>query len=239
MKQFFLFMSIIFCITAFACKEKKQPDSGKTGGKKTVTFKTVTAKGGLRMRGAPSTKGAITGLLPESTMVKVIKESGADITIAGKTGKWTKVDFNGKKGWVFGGFLKNATDPGLENVPDSKIDVSAIMGKNCGFKLKPDEYADEVTFTIKKDNTFTAECLLHGSGKAKVTGTYSQLPDPTVWRYRLKGTAKALHIAEKARRYTDKFNKGSLVINKKNGKLVGTIKGIPHCTDFSDRELVY
>ncbi len=225
-----LTLSLIFLTT---CKNNSGKKTEKTPN---IITKKVTAKGGLRMRNAPNTKGKIVGLIPEHGNVTQIKESGKELTIAKKTGKWTYVNFKGKKGWVFGGFLVASK---MTNVPDPEIKLSAITGKSISLKLTPEEMADSIDFKLMANSVFTASCLLHGSGEAKIKGNYSQLPDGTVWRFTLKGVSNILHVSDKAKRYTKKFSSGSLVINKANGKLIATIKGLPGCEDFSDKELLY
>jgi uncharacterized protein YgiM (DUF1202 family) len=65
----------------------------------------VTADVGLNMRAAPDLKAEKIGLIPYGEKVKLIEETGDRITISGATGKWSKVQWKGKTGWVFGGFL--------------------------------------------------------------------------------------------------------------------------------------
>lgn len=95
--------------------------------------KYVMAAGGLRMRDAASAKGKKLGTIPEETAVEVIEETGKPLTISDKTGKWTKVKWDGKEGWVFGGFLVTKKEleetkkkhPLLRSIPDHL--VKAVM----------------------------------------------------------------------------------------------------------------
>jgi hypothetical protein len=70
------------------------------------TVKRVVPAEGLNLRSKPSTKGAIIALIPFADEVSVIEESGAEETLVGRSGRWTKVSWNGKTGWVFGGLLR-------------------------------------------------------------------------------------------------------------------------------------
>ncbi|MBE7439618.1 MAG: SH3 domain-containing protein [Spirochaetales bacterium] len=63
------------------------------------------------MRASADAAGEIIVVIPTSSEVLVIEESGNDISIGGKKGKWTKVRFEGHSGWVFGGFLSLAPKP--------------------------------------------------------------------------------------------------------------------------------
>ena len=65
----------------------------------------VNAGGGLRMRVAPSTEAERVLTIPDKASVAVIETEGPEIELAGTRGKWTKVDYAGNQGWVFGGFL--------------------------------------------------------------------------------------------------------------------------------------
>ena len=52
--------------------------------------------------------------------MKLLEEKGEDISLAGTTGKWSKVDWNGKTGWVFGGFLS-------EKKPNKQLSLNKIL----------------------------------------------------------------------------------------------------------------
>lgn len=65
----------------------------------------VQTAAGLTMREQPGTSGKSIAVIPDGSTVKIIDKGSAEETISGKTGFWYKVDWNGKKGWVFGGFL--------------------------------------------------------------------------------------------------------------------------------------
>ncbi len=78
--------------------EKKEP---------VITEKSrkIISKGGLRMRDAPDITGNKIAVIPRGDIVELLEESGERITISGATGKWSKVSWKNKTGWVFGGFL--------------------------------------------------------------------------------------------------------------------------------------
>ncbi len=65
----------------------------------------IISKGGLRMRDAPDISGTKIGVIPRGEIVELLEESGETITISGATGKWSRVKWKNKTGWVFGGFL--------------------------------------------------------------------------------------------------------------------------------------
>lgn len=57
------------------------------------------------MRETPEVSGKYILTIPDGTATKIIVESGSEIEVSGKSGKWTQVEYAGKVGWVFGGFL--------------------------------------------------------------------------------------------------------------------------------------
>ncbi|MCB1172494.1 MAG: SH3 domain-containing protein [Leptospiraceae bacterium] len=65
----------------------------------------VAANSGLVVRDAPNTKGKKLGVLPFGSEVNVVKQAPDQVSIGGKHGRWTQIDFEGTQGWVFGGFL--------------------------------------------------------------------------------------------------------------------------------------
>ncbi len=71
----------------------------------TDTVRWITADVGLNMRASPDLNAKKIGLIPYGEKVQLIEETGDAITISGATGKWSKVEWKDKTGWVFGGFL--------------------------------------------------------------------------------------------------------------------------------------
>ncbi len=65
----------------------------------------VTADVGLNMRVSPELKAKKIGLIPYGEQVLLMEETGNLITISGATGKWSKIKWKGKIGWVFGAYL--------------------------------------------------------------------------------------------------------------------------------------
>jgi len=65
----------------------------------------VEAAAGLTMREQPGTSSKSIVVIPSGSTVKVLNKGNLEETIAGKTASWYEVEWNGHKGWVFGGFL--------------------------------------------------------------------------------------------------------------------------------------
>lgn len=76
----------------------------------------VDAGAGLRMRSSADTGAAVILTIPNGSQVAVLEIAEPQIEISGKTGRWTKVQYQGKEGWVFGGYLsasKPAASPAI------------------------------------------------------------------------------------------------------------------------------
>ena len=108
---------------------QSQPAENQTSQKTAVT----TARDGLRLRAAPGLRAKIKGLIPHNSPVRVLQERGRRVSIQGKKGRWTKVNWNGSTGWVFGGFLQPVGPPRLViDSPSSgwiAADVITIRGR--------------------------------------------------------------------------------------------------------------
>jgi len=70
----------------------------------------VKCENGLRVRDLPSLLGEKIALIPNGDEVTILEEKNKKITISGKTGRWSKVNWNSKMGWVFGGYLIKSSD---------------------------------------------------------------------------------------------------------------------------------
>lgn len=70
----------------------------------------VDSPGGLNMRDQPSLEGTHITTLPGGDRVMLLREEGDLLTIGGRTGRWSLVEWkNSTQGWVFGGFLGEPT----------------------------------------------------------------------------------------------------------------------------------
>lgn len=67
----------------------------------------VAVKDGLNMREEPSPSGKKMLTIPYRQEVQKLEEGPESFTIDKTEGKWTKVTWKGKTGWVFGGFLSS------------------------------------------------------------------------------------------------------------------------------------
>jgi hypothetical protein len=98
MKALKIFL-LLLVVVSVSVSSKENSSAGK---------RIVDARDGLRMRETAGASGKIITVIPYKGEVLFISEKNESVTIGGITGKWTEVEWNGKRGWVFGGFLKNA-----------------------------------------------------------------------------------------------------------------------------------
>lgn len=92
-------------IAANSAENMGDSGSNMDGGGSAFGEAKVEAAAGLTMREQPGTASKSIGVIPNGSTVKIIQKGDVEETIAGKTSVWYQVEWNGSKGWVFGGFL--------------------------------------------------------------------------------------------------------------------------------------
>ena len=86
--------------------EAVNPDMNNTGDQGTSLGEaTVHTAAGLTLREQPSTSSRAIIIIPDGNTVRITGKGTTEETIAGKTSVWYMIEWNGNKGWVFGGFL--------------------------------------------------------------------------------------------------------------------------------------
>lgn len=95
----------------------------------------VQAEGGLRMRDSADTNANVILTIPNSSQVTVLETKEPQFEISGKSGKWTKVKYQDKEGWVFGGFLseRNPLDR-----PPSVLTTEELFRSFTSYRLTKD-----------------------------------------------------------------------------------------------------
>ena len=114
MKTKFLIIAIIAIAVLVGCNRRGTNEAtgnvGQATGETNKMF--VNATAGLRVRTAP-VDGDVIGLLNNLQEVTVLEVADNEVVIDGTRGKWTLVESGNLKGWVFGGFLKTASEQAL------------------------------------------------------------------------------------------------------------------------------
>lgn len=101
MKQILAFFLIFISILVWNCAsvEKVEP-------RKIEKVMKVHAGGGLRLRISPNIEAKKIDLVPDGDVVETFGETGEIEIQDGKQGRWVKVKWKRKEGYVFGGFLE-------------------------------------------------------------------------------------------------------------------------------------
>lgn len=95
----------IFCLLILSCKEETVEFKEQKIKVSIDKVRWVTSKSGLRFRRNPGLSAERLGLIKYNEKVIFIEEEKNEIVVAGKKGKWTKINYNNITGWVFGAFL--------------------------------------------------------------------------------------------------------------------------------------
>ncbi|MBL8019598.1 MAG: SH3 domain-containing protein [Leptospirales bacterium] len=172
------------------CKKKKS--SVKTE----VRF--VAASDGLRMRSTPTLNGEKITTIGNGAKVKVLEE-GDVFEVDGLKSNWYKIEFAGKEGWAFGGYLTRPT-----------MDVESGSEKFMGlWKGKMDCQGKHTHLKVHPDHTFTGWIMSGPAGAActgeDIQGTWA-MADKTM-----------CFMREKAERSCYDQEKGQLMANEEKG----------------------
>lgn len=128
--------------------------------------KIVNAQGGLRMRETSDTSGKVISIIPDKSEVSVIETTGSEIEISGKKGKWTKVSFENKEGWIFGGFLiQNIASSGKTSIPIEVYSKHYISSHGLNSELGENDIG---VLTISENQVQILACK--GGGLHKIVG---------------------------------------------------------------------
>lgn len=87
---------------------------------------------GTTMNDTPAVDGTKITFVPFMAKVFIVEENAVEETIGGKTGKWVKVEWNGKAGWIFSGAVTQVRpfeEPELELNKD-KAELIGNIWKN-------------------------------------------------------------------------------------------------------------
>ena len=115
---------LLFLASLAACSEASRPDAS------TEDLMKASANGGLRLRAEPNLEAKRLGLIPDGTLVKKLGEHGEVIEIAGKKGKWIKIQWDELSGYAFGAFLVPVDGAGNQAAADAeKVPADVIQAR--------------------------------------------------------------------------------------------------------------
>lgn len=149
------FINLICFATLFAMAACGGDDSGS--GIKMY----VIAGSGLLIRADPDTNSSRLGLVPYGKQVEVLGQSEKRMTIGGKSGHWTKISYENKTGWSFGGYL-SATPPAAKKKL-SKCDRLEICLSKCEDQYPSEEQIGQYTGCFANCEQTIAEASTCGS----------------------------------------------------------------------------
>ena len=65
----------------------------------------VLAVSGLNLRESPDLNGKVVAKVPFGQKVKFLEDTGQELTVGNLSGHWTKVQYQGKVGYLFDAYL--------------------------------------------------------------------------------------------------------------------------------------
>jgi hypothetical protein len=163
--KYLTLLFFVFTFLFFACSGEKESAADKD----TITYtgkaqpRWVNAEAGLHIRDKASIDGNVIGAIPYAEKVMLLYEEDKLETIDGIAGKWSKIRWQEKEGWVFGGFLQKEE---IKIINSSKPKVQ-LMGR---YDLVDDPYHSQY-IDFKNDNT-CIYILNYCQGFGEVAGTY-------------------------------------------------------------------
>ena len=100
--------------------------------------------------------------VPWKEKVEMLEETGNAVTISGATGKWTKIKWNDKTGWAFGGFL--TPNPSRESSdPLHEFDGTWVV--HCGTKTSHTAKMANVWKSASEHNEFPVTIYIGIAGR--------------------------------------------------------------------------
>lgn len=116
LSYFSIFALVFFSFSS--CKKNQQDVQNFTETKSLGDIKYISALKGIDLKQEPDEKSVTMDHIPFMGSVKPLEEKADDVYLLKRYGKWTKVNWNDKTGWIFGGYLSNF------NVIDLKVKVA-------------------------------------------------------------------------------------------------------------------
>jgi hypothetical protein len=167
----FILVAASISILFFDCRKK---DSSESLG---VTPETrdarVTASSGLRMHTLPDVKSETIVTIPYSSDVAILEEKNEILSIDGAEGRWTRVDYDGKSGWVFSAWLISGKDGTVGNVSEDDLvglwlidDIRENSVTNpSGITRYSTDIGGHDFYEFKNDGTYSSGIYATGCGE--------------------------------------------------------------------------
>ena len=118
-----VFILAIMAASIAACKREAGPAQSQQ-----EKYAVVKASGGLNMRSAPTVSAERLMSLPAGSRVKIVSFSEKKEKVGKTEDFWAQVEFEGKRGWVFNGFLEEEAASVSGNSASTRLEVrSQVM----------------------------------------------------------------------------------------------------------------
>ena len=105
----------------------------------------IDAPDGMRMREQPDSSSNTVTVIPSFSKVLLIEETGEEMTLQDHTGRWSFIEWDGQRGYVFGGYLSK------EKIAPPLSQTGFYYGK---YDFIDDPY-NEQYIIFRDDNTCT------------------------------------------------------------------------------------
>jgi hypothetical protein len=161
--RFLTLLCLVFLILSCPKAEQTTTDKEETVYTGKAQPRWVNATAGLRIRDSASLDSNVIGAIPYGEKVILLHEQDKEEEIEGITGRWSRIRWQDKEGWVFGGFLQKE-----EIVPPNTEKTELQLSGR--YDLVEDEYRSQY-IDFKKNNT----CIFifnFCQGFGEVAGTY-------------------------------------------------------------------
>lgn len=171
----------------------KEPESipTKTEKEEVINFVTspiftqmgvVTERQGIKMRSQPTTESEQIEFIPFNQKIKVIDGvSGPIEKLYNQNSRWLKIEFNGKEGWAFGGFIKRDTLNFTKLVPIRSDASKTIDLANLDPKHVFDDKNNTIWGTPADENHWVEAELKTHAVIAKLTIANGYMSNSNFW----------------------------------------------------------
>jgi len=139
-------------------------------GKEQYKIRFVNSENGLRLRSEGANSGKIITTIPYHSKVEILEEKDKIEIINNIKGKWCKVKWNDKIGWVFNAYLS-------EDSGDKKIKLSGIFFSN---------YKYDKPKLIFYDNGKFSMMINHCQGMLLIKGEYKIIDNKVILNFKPK-----------------------------------------------------
>lgn len=163
-KKKFIFFSFVFVFlfVVVACNDNANVVSIESLDTNTNSKARISASGGLRLRVKPNKKAKSLNIIPDGSLVIIIEVKNPEIILGGRKGKWTKIEWFGQTGWVFGAFLVPAKKLGNTKAVPKLVISDSFQGKFIANKLEVFVSEDLIYIIENAKKEVLAYCLADG-----------------------------------------------------------------------------